>query len=180
MDWLLDLGRTFLNKERVIQVSKVLLYLPIIIFAFAVFVEHYRFIGQILQFIYDIGLAVLCLALMVVVYKHNYKIPLLGYYVIITVIKGVYLFFITSIGTEHGELYTLIFVFSIVLHTITGIQLLRTDFSVFGKAFLYYLGGIVLASALSDSIPNIPLSIIQAMILVILIYPFYKELPKYY
>lgn len=177
MDWLLDLGRTFLNKEKVIQICKVLF----VTIAFAIFADHNRIIAQILSLIYDLGLATLCLALMVVADKHNYKIHLLGYYVIVTLIKGVYLFFITSIGTEHGELYQLIFVVSLVLHTVTGIQLLKSEFSVIGKAFLlYYLGGIIIAAVLSASGIDLPIMITHALLLAILIYPFYKELPKYY
>lgn len=176
MDWLLDLGRTFLNKERVIQICKVLFVTLVL----AVFADNNRIIAQILALIYDIGLATLCLALMVVADKHNHKIHVLGYYVIVTVIKGVYLFFITSIGTEHGELYQLIFVVSLVLHTITGIQLLKSEFSVIGKTFLYYLGGYILAAVLFASGIVLPLMITHAILLAILIYPFYKELPKYY
>lgn len=176
MDWLLDLGRTFLNKERVIQICKVLF----VTIALSIFADHNRIIAQILSLIYDLGLATLCLALLVVADKHNYKIHILGYYVIVTVIKGVYLFFITSIGTEHGELYQLIFVVSLVLHTITGFQLLKSEFSVIGKAFLYYLGGIIIAAVLSASGIDLPLMITHAILLAILIYPFYKELPKYY
>jgi len=180
MDWLLDLGKSFLNKEKVILISKLLLLLPILIILSAIIARGYPFIGQIVQLCFDLGFAVMCLGLMVAIYKQNCKFPIIGYYVIVTFIKGVYLFFITSQPTQHGELYTLIFVLSLILHTITGIQLLKTDFSVFGKAFLVYVGGIVLSALLNTSNHELFSALVSTLSLMILIYPFYKELPNYY
>lgn len=184
MDWLLNLGRTFLNKERVIQICKGLF----VTIALAIFASHNRIIAYILQSIYNLGFATLCLALMVVADKHNYKINILGYYVIVIVIISVYLFFTAIIGTELEVFSFLLGIFYFVLHIIIGIQLLKSEFSVFGKAFLYYLGGMILVSSIyllymyarPTSVIELPLMKMDAILFTILIYPFYRKLPKYY
>lgn len=183
-EWLLDIGRNYLNRDRVVVICKVLLMIPVLLIVFGLLASKvsgdYSMIGQILQLLFDLGLAVLCIALLRVVYENNYKIPIIGYYVVVTIIKGVYLFFITSNGTKQGELFTLIFVLSFVLHIIIGIQLLKTKFAVLGKAFLLYVGGIALGGILRASEFE-GLSIIVIMLsFFILIYFFYRELPTYY
>ncbi len=183
-EWLLDIGRNYLNRDRVVAICKGLLMIPILLIVFGLLATktsgNFSMIGQILQLLFDSGLALLCIALLRVVYENGYKIPIIGYYVVVTLIKGVYLFFITSNGTKQGELFTLIFVLSFVLHIIIGIQLLKTKFSVLGKAFLLYVGGFVLGGILGTTEFE-GLSIIVIMLsFLILVYSFYRELPTYY
>lgn len=186
-EWLLDISKRYFNKARVISISRGMLYIlfiPVLLVLFALLGARYSdstsIFGQVFQLIYDLGLAFLCLALMRVVYENGYKMPVIGYYVVVTVIKGVFLFFITSIGTEQGELYTLIFVLSFVLHIIVGVQLLKTKFVKIGKAFLYYVGGIIITAVLSTSEMKGLDSIVLILTCGILAYTFYKELPMYY
>lgn len=185
-EWLLDIADKYLNRSRVYFVCRAMLYFVAIPVFLAVLVHFSKsrdskdianIIIQIIQLLYDFGLAFLCLALMKLLYDSNYKMPTIGYYAVITAIKGVYQFFITSIGGK-GEIYTLIFVLCLILHIVVGVQLLKTKYAVFGKAFLYYLGGILMASIFSDMDFLSMIAIIFAG--GILAYTFYKELPLYY
>lgn len=134
---------------------------------------------EISQLLYDFGLAFLCLALMRLLYNDNYNIPTIGYYVVVLVIKGVYQFFMTS-NNDGGELYMLIFALVLILHTVVGLQLIKTRFAVFGKAFLYYLGGILLAAILGASHEDLLSVIAMVFACGILAFTFYKYLPTYY
>ena len=185
-EWLLDIGNRYLNKERVSFICRVMLYIlfvPILLLVFGLFGARYgdeiSILGQIAGLLFDLCLATLCLSIMTLVYAEGDKIPTIGYYVVITVIKGVYQFFITSIGGK-GELYTLIFVVSLTLHITVGVQLLKTKFSIFGKALLYYVGGVVIAAALSASHADDIATIVMLLTGGLLAYSFFKNLPQYY
>lgn len=181
-DWLLDIGNRYLNKERVAFVCRAMLYLVAIPILLAIFQtkgskDIVKIALQISQLLYDISLAFLCLALMRLLYGDNYKIPTIGYYVVILTVKGVYLFFITSIGGK-GEVYTLMFVLVLILHIVVGIQLLKTRYSVFGKAFIYYFCATIMAAIFSDVDSLSSIFMISAF--GVLAYTFYKYLPTYY
>lgn len=185
-EWLLDTGKKYLNKDMVSFICRVMLYIlfvPILLLVFGLFGARYgdeiSILGQIAGLLFDLCLATLCLSIMTLVYAEGDKIPTIGYYVVITVIKGVYQFFITSIGGK-GELYTLIFVVSLTLHITVGVQLLKTKFSVFGKALLYYVGGVVIAAALSASHDDDIATIVMLLTGGLLAYSLFKNLPQYY
>ena len=93
-------------------------------------------------------------------------------------LKGVHQFFMTN--DSGGELYMLIFVLTLILHTVVGVQLIKTRFAVFGKAFLFYLGGIILSAIFSASHADILSSIALISALGELAYIFYMNLPNYY
>lgn len=186
IEWLLDIGNRYLNRERVSFVCRGMLYIlfiPILVLLFGIFGARWgdslSIIGQISDLLFDLCLATVCLAIMTLVFADGNKLPIIGYYVVISVIKGVYQFFITSIGGK-GELYTLIFVLSLILHVTVGIQLLKTKFSVFGKALLYYVGGVAIAAALSTSKANTFSGVAIFLAGGYLAYTFYKYLPTYY
>lgn len=188
IDWLLDIGRTYLNKDRVAWLCKAMLcvsFLPLLVLAIGILTRTnlkgpLAILGQISQLLFDIGLALLCLALLRVVYDKCYKIPIIGFYAVLTIIKGVYLFFITSNGTKQGELFTLIFALSLLMHIIVGVQLLKTEFVKFGKAFLYYIGGIILAAVIGTMDDGLLSPLIMLSTCGVLAYIFYKYLPTYY
>ena len=186
IDWLLDIGNRYLNRERVSFVCRGMLYIlfvPILVLLFGMFGARWgdslSVMGQISGLFFDLCLATVCLAIMTLVYADGDKLPIIGYFVVITVIKGVYQFFITSIGGK-GELYTLIFVLSLILHITVGIQLLKTKYSVFGKALLYYVGGIAISAALSTSGANALSGVAIFLAGGYLAYAFYKYLPTFY
>ena len=185
-EWLLDTGKKYLNKDRVSFICRVMIYIllvPILLLIFGLFGARYgdeiSILGQIAGLLFDLCFATVCLSIMTLVYADGDKIPTIGYYVVITVIKGVYQFFITSIGGK-GELYTLIFVVSLTLHITVGIQLLKTKFSIFGKALLYYVGGIVIAAALNASHADDIATIVMLLTGCMLAYTFFKHLPSYF
>lgn len=186
IEWLLGIGNRYLNKERVSFICMGMLFLiiaPIILMLLGVFgvisSGELSIIGQISQLLLDLGFAVLCLALMIILYENDYKIPSIGYYIVVLSVKGVYQFFITSIGGK-GELYTLIFVLCLILHIVVAMQLLNTKFSIFGKTLLYYVVGVVIAAALktshADGLSTIVIIVTGAMF----VYVFYRHLPHYY
>ena len=186
IDWLLDIGKRYLNKERVAFVCKGMLYLlfvPVLLLLFGVFgtkwSNDFSIIGQISDLLFDLCMATVCLSIMTLAYADGNKLPVIGYFVVITVIKGVYQFFITSIGCR-GELYTLIFVLSLILHIAVGVQLLKTKFSVFGKVLLLFVGGIAIASALKTSQAYFLSGVAIFLTETYLAYTFYKYLPTYY
>lgn len=188
IDWLLDIGNKYLNKERVSFVCRAMLCLVAIPVLLIVFLILYQtkdlkdianIIVEICQLLYDFGLAFLCLALMRLLYRDNYNMPTIGYYVVVLVIKGVYQFFITSTGSK-GELTVLIVALVLILHIVVGLQLLKTRYAIFGKAFLYYLGGILLSAIFSASHVNLLPTISTFFACGILVYIFYKYLPTYY
>ena len=185
-DWLLDIGSKYLNRERVSFVCKGMLYIlfvPILVFLFGMFGARWgdslSVMGQISDLLFDLCLATVCLAIMTLVYADGDKLPIIGYFVVITVIKGVYQFFITSIGGK-GELYTLIFVLSLILHITVGIQLLKTKYSLFGKAMLFFVGGIAVSAALKTSNADALSGVAIFLAGGYLAYTFYKYLPTYY
>lgn len=186
-EWLLDIGNKYLNKGRVSFVCRGMLYIlfaPILILLLGLlfgtnFGEELSIIGQISNLLFDLCLAIVCLSVMVLVYEDGYKMPTIGLFVVITVIKGVYQFFITSIGGK-GELYTLIFVLCLILHTTVGFQLLKTGYSIFGKALLYYIGGVVIAAALKASRADTLSTIVIFLTGCMLANTFFKYLPHYY
>ncbi len=186
-DWLLDIAYKYLNRSRVYFVCRGMLYLVAIPLLLVVLLIMYQtreskdianIIIQTNQLLYDLGLAFLCLALMRLLYEDNYKIPTIGYYAVILTIKGVHQFFMTN--DSGGELYMLIFVLTLILHTVVGVQLIKTRFAVFGKAFLFYLGGIILSAIFSASHADILSSIALISALGELAYIFYMNLPNYY
>ncbi len=185
-EWLLDIGNRYLNKERVSFICRGMLYIlfvSILLLAFGILGARYgdelSIIGQISSLLFDLCLAMVCLSIMTLVYADGDKIPTIGYFVVITVIKGVYQFFITSIGGK-GELYTLIFVLTLILHITVGVQLLKTKYTIFGKALLYYVGGIVIAAALRTSNADFLSAIAIFLTGGMLAYTFFKYLPLYY
>lgn len=186
-DWLLDIADKYLNRTRVYFVCRGMLYLVAIPLLLVVLLIMYQtreskdianIIIQTNQLLYDLGLAILCLALMRLLYDDNYKMPTIGYYAVILTIKGVHQFFMTN--DNGGELYMLIFTLVLILHTVVGVQLLKTRFAVFGKAFLYYLVGIILSAIFSASHADMLSSIALISALGVLAYTFYKELPNYF
>lgn len=188
IEWLLDIANKYINRSRVYFVCRAMLYLVAIpVFLAFLFILYQTkdtkdiadIIIQICQLLYDFGLAFLCLALMRLLYESNYKMPTISYYIVILTIKGVYIFFITSNGGE-GELYTLIFVLVLILHTVVGLQLLKTEYAVFGKAFLFYFGGILMAAIFSASHADLFSAIAMILACGVLAYIFYKELPLYF
>ena len=188
IEWLLDIANKYINRSRVYFVCRAMLYLAAIpVFLAILFILHQTkdtkdiadIIIQICQLLYDFGLAFLCLALMRLLYEDNYKIPTIGYYAVILTIKGVHQFFMTS-DSSGGELFMLIFILVLILHTVVGVQLLRTRFAVFGKAFLYYLGGIILSAILSASHADMLSSIALISALGVLAYIFYIRLPNFF
>ncbi len=186
IEWLLDIAHEYINRSRVYFVCKAMLYfvvIPILLTALLFFQvgskDIFNIIIQINQLLFDLGFAFLCLALMKLLYDNSIKMPTLGYYAVISAIKGVYQFFITSIGGK-GELYTLIFVFSLILHIVVGVQLLKTEFAIFGKAFLYLFGGVLIAAIFSASHEDLLSALAMFLACGILVYTFYKELPLYF
>lgn len=187
-DWLLDIAYKYLNRSRVYFVCRGMLYIVAIPLLLVVLLIMYQsreskdianIIIQTVQLLYDLGLAILCLALMRLLYEDNYKIPTIGYYAVILTIKGVHQFFMTS-DSSGGELFMLIFILVLILHTVVGVQLLKTKFAVFGKAFLYYLGGLILSAIFSASHAEMLSSIALISALGVLAYIFYIKLPNYY
>ena len=187
-DWLLDIADKYLNRTRVYFVCRGMLYLVAIPLLLVVLLIMYQtreskdianIIIQTVQLLYDLGLAILCLALMRLLYEDNYKMPTIGYYAVILTIKGVHQFFMTN-NSGGGDLYMLIFTLVLILHTVVGVQLLKTRFAVFGKAFLFYLGGIILSAIFSASHADMFSAIVLISALGVLAFTFYKELPLYY
>ena len=186
IDWLLDIGNKYLNKEVVTYACMGMLFLlffPVLLLLLSMFgVKNgvdLSIVGQVSDLLYDLCFATACLALMTLVYADGNKVPVIGYFVVTTVIKGAYQFFITSIGAK-GELYTLIFVLCFVLHITVGVQLLKTRFSVFGKAMLCYIGGLAVAAGLRASALDAVSSVVILITGFLLAFTFYKELPLYY
>lgn len=131
-EWLLNIGNEYLNKEKVSFVGKIMccvVLLPVGLLILGMLGskmgDELRIIGQISDLTFDLCLATMCLSIMTLVYADGNKLPVIGYFIVITVIKGVYHFFITSIGGK-GELYTFIFVLTLILYITVGIQLLKT------------------------------------------------------
>ena len=185
-EWLLEIGNRYLDKGRITFVCRLMLYIlfvPLLMLFLGMLGAQYgdelAIIGQISGLLFDLCIATVCLSLMTLVYADGEKMPTIGFFVIISVIKGVYQFFITSIGGK-GEVYTLIFVLCLTLHITVGIQLLKTKFSVFGKALLYFVGGIVIAAALSASHADGLSTIVAFLTGGMFAYTFFKYLPKYY
>lgn len=187
IEWLLDIADKYLNRSRVYFVCRGMLYLVAIPLLLVVLLIMYQtkdskdianIIIQTIQLLYDLGLAILCLALMRLLYDDNYKMPTIGYYAVILTIKGVHQFFMTN--DNGGELFMLIFILVLILHTVVGVQLLKTRFAVFGKAFLYYLGGLILSAILSASHEDMFSAIALISALGGLAFTFYRELPAYY
>lgn len=187
-DWLLDIADKYLNRTRVYFVCRGMLYLVAIPLLLVVLLIMYQtkeskdianIIIQTNQLLYDLGLAILCLALMRLLYEDNYKMPTIGYYAVILTIKGVHQFFMTS-DSGSGDLYMLIFTLVLILHTVVGVQLLKTRFAVFGKAFLYYLGGLIMSAIFSASHAEMLSSIALISALGVLAYIFYIKLPNYF
>ena len=186
-DCLLDIADKYLNRTRVYFVCRGMLYLVAIPLLLAVLLIMYHtkdsrdianIIIQTVQLLYDLGLAFLCLALMRLLYDDNYKMPTIGYYAVILTIKGVHQFFMTN--DNGGELFMLIFILVLILHTVVGVQLLKTRFAVFGKAFLYYLGGLIMSAIFSASHAEMLSSIALISALGVLAYIFYIKLPNYF
>jgi len=189
--WFNDLGNKYLNRTDIILICKVMFVLQIcltfIVFramringllgSLAELIWTLSLSGRLLQLIQDTGLSALFLGLMTSAYKKGYKVPSIGYLIIIMFCMGVLTFVVNSTGGQRGAFFFLSSIVTSVLQVVVGYSLQKTAFARLGKFIIAFPIVFFLSMFLLPPYAAMVLAIINGTALV---YAFYRHLPQYY